>query len=285
MQKRFSYPADQAALDRLFNNRAAVPEFARTVDGWAKAGDAALDVPGWRVDLPYGPGPGQTLDILVPPRVGAARAPLFAFIHGGYWQALDKRDVRGLGPVFAQAGIAYATLNYALCPAVTVDAIVDQMRAALLFLWREAPRLGCDPRRIFVGGHSAGGHLATMLCTLPETAARLAGCFGVSGVYDLAPVQRSYLQPALRLDDRVVRDFSPLDLKPQPGTKLWLAVGADETPAFRGQQADLAVAWRAAGASIRVVPAPGLNHFTIVEKLADFRHALGNAALEMIRSR
>ncbi len=282
MPKRFFYPADQAALDALFNNRAAVPNFADTTAAWARNGAAALTAPGWHRDVVYGPGLNQTLDLLVPPRKGTARAPLFAFIHGGYWQALDKSDVRGLAPAFAAKGVAYATLNYALCPAVGVDAIVDQMRAALNFLWFRAPAFGCDPGRIFVGGHSAGGHLAAMLCTFPETAARIAGCFGVSGVYDLAPLKRSYQQPVLRLTDRIVATCSPLKLRPQPGTKLWLAVGADETSAFLGQQADFAAAWRQAGAAVTVVPAVGLNHFTIVEKLAAFSHPLGRAALEMI---
>jgi hypothetical protein len=71
-------------------------------------------------------------------------------------------------------------------------------------------------------------------------------------------------------------------LAPQPGTKLWLAVGENETPAFLGQQADLAAAWRAAGAAVTVVPARQLNHFTIVDKLADFSHPVGKAALAMI---
>lgn len=283
-QKRFTYPSDQAALDALFNNRSAVPDFAKTVEAWQRHGQAALATPGWQRDIPYGPGFNQNLDLLAPQRHGATRAPLFVFIHGGYWQALDKSDVRGLGPAFAANGIAYATLNYALCPQVGVDAIVDQMRAALQFLWFHAPQFGCDPQRIFVGGHSAGGHLAAMLCTFADTAARIAGCFGVSGVYDLAPLKRSYQQPVLQLTDRVVASCSPLGLRPQPGTKLWLTVGADETPAFLGQQADLAVAWRQAGAAVTIVPAVGLNHFTVVEKLADFSHPIGRAALAMIGS-
>jgi arylformamidase len=282
MQKPFSYPTDQTALDALFNNRAAVPDFAKTTENWAKLGTSALAVPGWHRDVAYGPGLNENLDLLVPPRKGAARAPLFVFIHGGYWQALDKSDVRGLAPAFAAKGVAYATLNYALCPTVGIDTIVAQMRAAINFLWFHAPRFGCDPQRIYVGGHSAGGHLAAMLCTLPDTAKHLAGCFGVSGVYDLAPLKRSYQQPVLRLTDRVVKQCSPLALRPQPGTKIWLGVGADETPAFLGQQADFATAWRQAGAAVTVVPAKGLNHFTIVEKVADFTHPIGRAVLNMI---
>jgi arylformamidase len=285
MHRPYAYPADQAALDALFNNRVRWPDFGATVAGWVRAGEAALAQPGWHLDLAYGPGPKQTLDLLVPARKGAARAPLFVFIHGGYWQSLDKSDVRGLAPAFAARGIAYATLNYSLCPDVSVEAIVRQIRAAYDFLWREAPRLGCDPARIYVGGHSAGGHLATMLCTMDDLPVRPAGCYSVSGVYDLAPLRRSYHQPVLRLTAREVARYSPLALRPQPGTRLWVTVGSDELGAFIGQQADLVHAWRKAGASVTVVPAPRLNHFTIVDKVADFTHPVGQAALAMIQGR
>jgi arylformamidase len=285
MHRPYAYPADQAALDALFNNRVRWPDFGATVAGWVRAGEAALAQPGWHLDLAYGPGPKQTLDLLVPARKGAARAPLFVFIHGGYWQSLDKSDVRGLAPAFAARGIAYATLNYSLCPDVSVEAIVRQIRAAYDFLWREAPRLGCDPARIYVGGHSAGGHLATMLCTMDDLPVRPAGCYSVSGVYDLAPLPRSYHQPVLRLTAREVARYSPLALRPRPDTRLWVTVGSDELGAFIGQQADLVHAWRKAGASVTVVPAPRLNHFTIVDKVADFTHPVGQAALAMIQGR
>jgi len=286
MHKPYSYPADQAALDALFNNRTRWPQDAATVvEAWASAGEAALRLPGWRCDVPYGPGPRQTFDILVPARKDARRAPLFAFIHGGYWQALEKRHMRGLAGAFAARGIAFASIEYALCPDVRVEAIVRQIQAAFAFLWREAPRLGCDPQRIHVGGHSAGGHLATMLCTMADLPARPAGCLSVSGVYDLEPLKRSYQQAVLQLTPREVAANSPLSLRPLPGTPIWATVGSDELGAFLGQQADLVANWRRAGAKVTTVPAAGLNHFTIVEKVADFRHPIGRAALAMIERR
>lgn len=285
MPKTYAYPKDQAALDALFNNRARWPDFGDTVANWQTQGDAALAIPGWQRDVAYGPGPKQTLDLLVPQERTARRAPLFVFIHGGYWQSLDKRDVRGLGPAFAARGIAFATLNYALCPDVRVEAIVRQIRDAYAFLWREAPRFGCDPGRIHVGGHSAGGHLAAMLCTMPDLPTRPAGCLSVSGVYDLAPLARSYQQPVLQLSAREIAACSPLGLRPLPGTRVWATVGGDELGAFIGQQADFVAAWRRHGVKVETVPAPRLNHFTIVEKVADFRHPIGRAALAMLGAR
>lgn len=276
-------PEKQAAHDANYNLRARWPQHAAFMAEWAQKGEAAAKQPGWNLDIAYGPGPAQTLDFLVPARKLGRRAPLFAFIHGGYWKALDKCHVRQLGAAYAARGIAFAALNYALAPAVSIETIVRQIRAALDFLWREAPRLGVDPGRIFVGGHSAGGHLSAVVCADNQPLAfPLAGAFSVSGVYDLEPLAQSLHQVELKLDRRQVEAYSPLRRAPKPGTRIWATVGADETPAFLAQQKAFAASWRAQGAKVTVVPAPGLHHFDILAKVADFRHPIGRAALAMI---
>lgn len=276
-------PEKQAAHDANYNLRARWPQHAAFMAEWAQKGEAAAKQPGWNLDIPYGPGPAQTLDFLAPARKLGRRAPLFAFIHGGYWKALDKCHVRQLGAAYAARGIAFAALNYALAPAVSIETIVRQIRAALDFLWREAPRLGVDPGRIFVGGHSAGGHLSAIVCADNQPLAfPLAGAFSVSGVYDLEPLAQSLHQVELKLDRRQVEAYSPLRRAPKPGTRIWATVGADETPAFLAQQKAFAASWRAQGAKVTVVPAPGLHHFDILAKVVDFRHPIGRAALAMI---
>lgn len=278
-------PEKQAAHDANYNLRARWPEHGKFMAEWSATGEAAARQPGWTLDVPYGPGPSQTLDLLAPATRVSRRAPLFAFIHGGYWKALDKRDVRFLGAPYAARGIAFASLNYALAPSVSIEAIVRQIRAALDFLWREAPRFGVDPARIFVGGHSAGGHLCSIVCAENQPLAFApAGAFSVSGVYDLEPLAQSLHQAELKLDRRQVETYSPLRQAPKKGTRIWATVGGDETPAFLAQQAAFAKAWTKLGAAVTVVPAPGLHHFDILAKVADFRHPIGKAALEMIES-
>lgn len=282
---------DQQGLDAQYNLRARWPEHAAFMEAWHREGTATRLGPGWHLDLAYGPSVAERLDLLVPESADDARAPLLVYIHGGYWQALDKVDVDWLGPAFAARGVAFVGLNYALAPAVTMDEIVRQCRAAVAWLWRHASSYGCDPRRIVVAGHSAGGHLAAMLAAtdwtrqggLPATVVR--GAFALSGVYDLEPLRLSYHQANLRIHPRAVARNSPLRLKPNPDVAMAVSVGGDETDEFHRQQAEFVAAWTQRGAKVSVVRAPRLHHFDIVSRCADFDHPVGKALLKLASAR
>jgi len=279
---------DQAGLDAQYNLRARWPEHAAFMAAWRREGTAIRLGPEWFVDRAFGPTRAERLDLMVPPLADNRRAPLLVYIHGGYWQALDKLDVDWLAPAFAARGIAFAGLNYALAPTVAMDEIVRQCRAAVAWLWRHAPAYGCDPGRIVVAGHSAGGHLAAMLAAtdwtrqggLPAGIVRAAFC--VSGVYDLEPIRLSYHQAAVRLDPRAVARNSPIGLAPTPGVDVVVTLGGDETDEFHRQQADFVAAWRQRRTDVRVVKAPRLHHFDIVARCADFAHPVGKALLRLV---
>ena len=146
--------------DRMYNNRALVPDFADHLKRWTEQSKTARKLLGGLTDISYGAGPNETLDIFP---ANAANAPVMVFLHGGYWRALDKSDQSFIAPSFTREGVCVVVPNYALCPAVSIPEIVMQMVKALAWVWRYIHEWGGDARRIHVVGHSAGGHLAAML--------------------------------------------------------------------------------------------------------------------------
>src|SRR3546814_9177156 len=151
---------DQAALTPELNRRGRWPEHVGFFELGSRDSAAVRERLPARLDLAYGDTPAEALDLFPVP--GTTAAPLLAFIHGGYWQGLDKGDYSYMAPAFVEAGIAFASLNYLLAPAGSIGAMIDQVRRALAWLYRHAAELGIDSGRIVVAGHSAGGHLVAM---------------------------------------------------------------------------------------------------------------------------
>lgn len=276
---------DQAALDRQLNLRARWPEHPQFFERWARDSAAVRAQLGARLDLAYGDTPAETLDLFP---AGTGAAPLLAFIHGGYWQGLDKSDFSYLAPAYVDAGIAFASLNYALAPMATVGAMVAQVRGALVWLHRNAADLGIDAGRIVVAGHSAGGHLAAMALSTdwraldPELPRELlAGGCAISGVYDLEPIRLSYHNKVLGIAPEEVVPWSPLHCVPQHAAPLLLAVGSEETDEFLRQQAEFAAAWKASGLRVAEVDMTGLHHFTAVDALGERGHDLFAAVQQL----
>lgn len=270
---------NRAEIDHQFNLRARWPDHPAYFDRWARESAqtrARLDC---RLDLAYGPSPGCRLDFFPAP---GARPPLLAFIHGGYWQSLDKSDFSALAPAFIEAGIAFASLNYDLAPGARLGEIVAQTGRALAWLHGEAAELGFDPGRLFLAGHSAGGQLAVMAAA-GQDAGRIKGICSISGVYDLRPLRFSYHQDALNLTEEEAETLSPVLRVPAQAGPLICAVGAEETEAFLRQQDDLVEAWRAGGLNVRTVDLPGRQHFSAVDALGEKDHALFQAVQAMIK--
>ncbi|MGO4406999.1 alpha/beta hydrolase [Bosea sp. RAF48] len=211
-------------------------------------------------DLAYGPGRFETLDLYRP--AGAGRAPIFVFIHGGYWQASDKVQHAQFAQGLLDAGYAVAMPNYGLAPDNPLEASIAQSVAALNFLVDEADALGLDASSLHISGHSAGGHLAAM-ALLAQDAPPIASALLLSGLYDLKPLGHLPLGRLLGLDDaaRATR-LSPI-VQPRPqSTRLAFAVGEGESDAFKAQSTALAATWQAPAPLI----CPG-HHFSMLEGL------------------
>jgi arylformamidase len=265
-----------------YNNRARVPEHPQIFERWI--GEAAAYRERARrekraeLNLTYGPGARRTVDLF---HAGAA-APLAMFIHGGYWRSLDPSVFSHLATGLNIRGVTVAMVGYDLCPQVTIATIVDQMRAACIFLWR---RFG---RPLTVHGWSAGGHLtAAMLAT--DWAALDAGlpprlvpaACAISGVFDLTPLVHTSMQGDLRLDDAQARALSPLFWPAPRGTTFDAVVGGLESPEFLRQSRVIADAWGKAGVATRYAAIAGQNHFTVIEALRDPTSAMVERLVEL----
>jgi arylformamidase len=277
---------DKARLARQYNNRELVPEHPQFFARWQESSARARSSLACQLDLRYGDMPGETLDLFPAPR-GDGRCMMF--IHGGYWRSLDKKDFSFLAPAWVDAGVSLAVVNYDLCPKVTIEEIVRQMLRASRWLWLNAAHYGIDRDRLYVSGHSAGGHLAAMLMCAqwPAFDARLPkdlwkGAVAISGLYDLRPLlQVDFLQQDLRLDEAAAARISPAFMPPATRAPVMSCVGGDESGEFLRQNRLLGERWRAAFAGD--VPMPGKNHFSVCDGLAEPSSPLFQAALGLMK--
>ncbi len=275
---------DPAWLDREYNARAAIPDSAAIFRRWADEAAAVRRRSAALYDIAYGETPAERLDFFP---AAAPQAPLFVFLHGGYWRSLDKSDFSWIAPPLVAAGISVAIPNYALAPSVTVETIVRQVLGAHAWLYRNASRYEFDRERIVTGGHSAGGHLAAMmLCARwNEWAGDLPGRLvrsglSISGLHDLRPVAATpFLAGDLRLDAASARRLSPVAMPPVAGARLVAAVGGLESSEFHRQAGALAAAWPAG--AVEVLEAPGRHHLSVLEALAEPGQSLHAAALAL----
>lgn len=296
---------DRTALDAQYNNRGLVPDYAQYLTRWtddsaalrarltaqgAGQGTGQGTAQGAKIDLAYGESGKEKLDVFpAPPGPGGKKPPVLAFLHGGYWRLLDKSDFSYPAQAYVSAGITYVSVNYGLTPAVTLDEIVRQSRAALAWLYRNSNIHGGDPDRLYVSGHSAGGQLAPIVLGTDWASQGLPGkmvkgAVAISGIYDLEPMRLSYLNEGMNLDAASVERNSPIRQVP-PRTRrvgpLVLCVGGDESPEFLRQQADYAAVWAKSQAPARIVGAAGRNHFSVMDWMGEAGSPLFRACRDL----
>ena len=282
---------DPKALDALYDNRARVPDHPVHLKAWAEKSVQARQSTRCVLDVPYGSGPSGTLDIFYPDRGAlwddgtaaskAGQAPVMVFLHGGYWRSLDKSDHSFVAPALCAKGVCVVVVNYDLCPGtdghpVRIPGITAQVAQALQWVHQHMGDYGGDAKRLVAVGHSAGGQLAAMMLLgqMPSVAASPAQplvqqAISISGVFDLEPLMHApSFQASLYLDDQQVALASPARWAPPATGALRALVGAQESDEFLRQNRLIQQRWGTAAVPVERA-LPGLNHFSILDTLAD----------------
>lgn len=255
-----------------YNNRARVPEHPEILARWTRAAQdyrANLNAQGRaELALNYGAGERQIIDLFLPE--SGARTPLAMFIHGGYWRSLDPSSFSHMAQGLNAQGVAVAVCGYDLCPQVRISDIVAQIRHACLYVWR---RFG---RRVFVFGHSAGGHLAAAMLAsewksldASAPADLVPAACAISGVFDLTPLVGISMNADLRLTEADAREVSPVFWDAPAGRVLDVYVGGAESSEFLRQSRLIVEVWGKSGVETRHEDIAGANHFTVLDPLED----------------
>ncbi len=276
---------DVSFLNSEYDARARTPSFDRERI-YKERSQAAFDRTERIADIVYDTASGSKLDIY-PAQPGA---PLFVWIHGGYWRSSTKDANAFVAPGLVDAGVAVASVDYSLAPAVRIGEIVRQVRTSVAWLVENARTYKYDAGRIHVGGHSAGGHLVGMLLAdkwpksfgLARDPVRTG--LAISGLFDLAPLQKTFVNEALRLNEAEIRDNSPINLLPETSNATLLAtVGGTESSEFQRQTDEYLRAWQHRGHRGTRIDMPGFHHFNIILELEKPGNPLFDKLLDSIR--
>jgi pimeloyl-ACP methyl ester carboxylesterase len=268
---------DRAQLDTAYNNTAAVLERDAIVADWAaRSARVRREIAG-HLDLAYGDTPRERLDLFL---AADPQAPTLVFVHGGYWQINDlvKESFAFFAEALLPLGINLAVIEYTLAPTARLDRIVGEVRRSVRWLAEHLGEYGADPNRLYVAGHSAGGHLTAMTMPLAE----VRGGIAISGIYDLEPIRLNYLNKKLGLDMAEAERNSPVRQLPAKAGELVVAYGTRELPELCRQSIEYARAWTERGLLGRLLPLDGADHFTILDALARPEGVLTRALLAML---
>ncbi len=257
---------DQEALDAQYDQRTLVPDADDYIAADIAESQRVREKLDCRIDVAYGPSDDERLDLFPAAEPGS---PFVVYMHGGAWTRSDKANESFMAEAFVEAGAAFVAANFGLCPGVSLDEMIRQARAAVAWSYRHAETFNADPGRLFIAGHSSGGHVGGMMVVTDWSAVHglprgvIKGALLCSGMYDLAAVRLSARNNYLHLDEAAEERNSAIRQIPEDGCPLVVGYGGNEQKEFRRQSMEFAAAWRARGLRVDEFDMPGVNHFEL----------------------
>ncbi len=266
----------------LFKTRDHVADFDGYVADYAALSAKTRATLKNRLAVPYGPRPNEVMDLFFPPVMTKA-CPIHLFIHGGYWRMFSKDDFSFIADNVTDCGAIAAIMDYDLMPNVRMEVIVAQVRRAFSWLHENAETFGGDPARMTVGGHSAGAQLASFTFSTEQKTPLPKSALLLSGVYDLKPLQNSFLEPLIAITDEEVKKFSPLDLQHRSGPEVFIAYGDQETEPFAKQAQEFCEHLKKHGSKSSVLALASTNHMSAVKDMGRSDSMIGQMLQSAIK--
>jgi arylformamidase len=275
----------QEELDNAYEQRIWAPNAEEIIRAYATDSAAVRARLVHRAGIAYGASAAEALDLFP---TEAAKAPVLVFVHGGRWRGQTKEDASFLAPLFVAAGAHYIALGFANIPEVRLPEMAAQVRRGVAWTRRNASSFGGDPERIFVAGHSSGGHLAAVALTTdwpgafglpPDT---VKGGICVSGMYDLEGPMRSARSAYVKITPEEEAALSPLRHLDRLAAPVVVAYGGRESPEFQRHARAFAAALAPSDRLAGLVFGKGLNHFELITTMAQSNSTLTAAALRLM---
>ena len=274
----------QDEMEYQYNPRVSVPEYPELAKVRAAQARTVRDSAKSWLNVAYGSSPRELLDIYAADKPAG---PVLVYIHGGYWRSGSKEDNCNFVPTFTQRGATVVLVEYDLCPQVTVSDIVRQTRSAIAWTYKNIVRYGADPAKLFIAGHSAGGHLTAMALAhdwekdgLPRDL--IKGAVATSGVYDLQMVMQISVQEDVRMTPEIAAANSPIIHPPRVKCPLLVAVGGAEPKGWQQMSEDYFQFAKQHGMNATYLVEPDANHYTMSEHLLDDQRPLTQAMIRQL---
>ncbi|XP_017272383.1 kynurenine formamidase isoform X2 [Kryptolebias marmoratus] len=238
------------------------------------------------LDVPYGEGDGEKLDVYIP-RTDSLDVNLVVYIHGGYWQFLSKDESGFMAVPLVDKGVVVVAVGYDIAPKGNMDLMVSQVRRSVVSVVQQYSHI----RGLYLCGHSAGAHLTAMVLSTDwsqySVTPQVKGAFLVSGIYDLLPILPTYVNEPLKMTEEVAIRNSPSRLVPQlklssSGCRIVVAVAENDSPEFRRQSEEYYETLKARGLNVTLEDVANADHFSIIEQLVDEEYRLTKLLLKMM---